>query len=168
MKEIKLNGGETVLVDDEDFPYLNQFHWRIYPLPLSKKLNYGYPGTNVMVGTRQRTLLLHRLVMGCRFGDGKMVDHKDGNTLDARKQNLRFCTPNQNSSNQRPGQKRTNKSSRFHGVCWQSKCKKWLAQIMDNRKQCYLGLFTNEEAAARAYDAAAKVRHGEFASLNFA
>jgi hypothetical protein len=45
--------------------------------------------------------------------------------------------------------------------------KKWQVQIKINHKSHYIGIFKDEEEAARAYDKAARELHGEFAALNF-
>jgi len=44
---------------------------------------------------------------------------------------------------------------------------KWEARIKVHRKRYYLGRFDNPIDAAKAYDAAARELHGEFAWLNF-
>ncbi len=54
-------------------------------------------------------------------------------------------------------------ASRFRGVQRNGGSKKWKAVCADQ----YLGLFTNEEDAARAYDTAALARWGRFARPNF-
>jgi hypothetical protein len=59
-------------------------------------------------------------------------------------------------------------SSQYRGVsCWQKKDNKWEVKIRYDGKQHNLGLFEDEEAAARAYDRAARAQHGERAKLNF-
>jgi hypothetical protein len=55
--------------------------------------------------------------------------------------------------------------SRYKGVSRNRE--KWQARIKVDGKQSHLGIFTDEEDAARAYDAAARELFGEFAYLNF-
>ena len=87
----------------------------------------------------------------------------NGNSLDNRRCNLRLCTNSQNQQNQTP----QGGSSEFKGVYWRKRDKKWCAGIGHNGKQYYLGLFANEIDAARAYDAAARERFGDFSRANF-
>jgi len=91
------------------------------------------------------------------------VDHIDHNGLNNRRSNLRLCTLAQNNRNMvsRTG------SSKYKGVCWHGGTKKWNAKIRLNRKCYHIGLFTDEIAAAKAYDKKAKELHGQFACLNF-
>ena len=49
-----------------------------------------------------------------------------------------------------PAQKK--KSSKFVGVTWNKNAGKWRSQIQVDKKNINLGLFTNEEDAARAYE----------------
>ena len=58
-------------------------------------------------------------------------------------------------------------TSQFKGVCLESQTKKWRAQIVLDGKTRRLGRFSNEIAAAQAYDEAARELFGEYAYLNF-
>lgn len=106
-------------------------------------------------GHRER---LHRFVLAAT--KGQIVDHVNGNGLDNRRCNLRFCTPAQNTQNTR----RKKSASGYRGV-WKSGSR-WRAVICVNRASIRLGYFATREAAALAYNAAAKHHHGEFATLN--
>lgn len=91
------------------------------------------------------------------------IDHINHNTLDNRRENLRACTNAQNAANQKLS--RSNRSG-FKGVCWCNRAKKWIAYLSKDKKFINLGLFTDPVLAAKAYDAAAIEKFGEFACTN--
>lgn len=93
-----------------------------------------------------------------------LYDHIDRNPFNNVTSNLRKCTVTQNIQNRVKWVK--NSSSKYKGVCWHKKCKKWSAQIGVKKAQVHLGLFETEEAAALAYNKAALEHFGEFAHLN--
>lgn len=105
---------------------------------------------------------LHRLLLADELAkpehDGKDVDHINRDKLDNRRVNLRIVSRSINQRNRmRSG------SSRFPGVSWYKSSKKWKATIVipsisgrGRGRSQYLGKFTNEKDAARAYRARAK------------
>jgi hypothetical protein len=106
--------------------------------------------------------MMHVVIMGRRG-----VDHKNGDGLDNRRENLRFATHEENARNSR---KQRTSGNRYKGVVPPRPTRGieyWQAQININRKQVRFGRFGTEEDAARAYDAKAKEVYGEFARLNF-
>lgn len=143
MKTIKLSKNKEVLVDDEDYVYLNQFKWNC---------NQGYA---------KRTISMHDVIMNNQ--SDLIVDHINGNPLDNRKQNLRLVTVSQNQMNNK---KRNNTSSIYKGVSWNKDHKKWKAYIMANKKYNHLGYFIREIDAAKAYNKAALTYFGEYARIN--
>ncbi|KAF6261340.1 hypothetical protein COO60DRAFT_1636923 [Scenedesmus sp. NREL 46B-D3] len=58
-------------------------------------------------------------------------------------------------------------TSKFRGVCWNKKNKRWQAAINSGGKYIYLGSFTGENDAARQFDRAAIKIRGKKAKLNF-
>lgn len=91
------------------------------------------------------------------------VDHRDGNPLNNRQDNLRECTHAQNQKNvPRP----SHNTSGFKGVYWCKQSQKWRARIAIDGKCKHLGLFITAEEAGAAYDAAAVANHGEYARTN--
>lgn len=64
------------------------------------------------------------------------------------------------------GKKRQNTSSRFKGVRWSKRDRKWLTTIRVRGKQYHLGLFVEEEDAAIVYNVALQLIAGEKAMLN--
>jgi hypothetical protein len=104
---------------------------------------------------------MHRMI--ARPRKGYIVDHIDHNGLNNRRSNLRVCTPRQHQANRGP----CGGSSRFVGVFFDERNRKWQAHIMAHGKHYYLGLFDDEVEAAKARDRKAYELHGEFAYLNF-
>lgn len=97
-----------------------------------------------------------------RWPEGQ-VDHRDTDQGNNRPNNLREATNQQNSFNRRSHKDST---SSFKGVS-RRPSGRWVAQIMRDGRQFYLGIFDSEQAAAQAYDVAAAQKFGDFARLNF-
>lgn len=104
---------------------------------------------------------LHRVIIGVE-DKAFAVDHRDGDTTNNRRDNLRVCTQQQNTFNS----KSRKSASGYKGVVWTPHCKKWSARITKDGKDIYLGLLLEIKDAALAYNVAAVKYFGEFARLN--
>ena len=133
-------------------------------LVLYWSLNNGYARATF----DYKTVYLHRLILsdmlGRRLVRGEEVDHINGDRLDCRRENLRLATKAQNCQN---SIKRTVGTSKYKGVCWHKGVEKWQVSIRINGELKYLGIYEDEEFAARVYDCAAHKYFGEFAGTNF-
>lgn len=112
----------------------------------------------------------HRVVFALYHGRWPRmeIDHINGCGVDNRPQNLREATSAQNKRNTLGKRNLSRKTSAFCGVSWNKRASKWAAKCRDEQgANKYLGYFTDEISAARAYDVAAREWHGEFARLNF-
>ena len=157
MKEIKLNQGYSTKVDDDDFEYLSQWKWCI-----QDKKNLYPRRTKRIGGGKVISFLMHRVIM--KITDRYViVDHKDHDTLNNQKVNLRVCSRSDNNSNVRSAK---GSISKYLGVTWNKPNKKWIAAITKNYRRIHIGCFQSEKQAALAYNERAKEIHGEFANLN--
>jgi len=155
MKTIPLTQGKAALVDNEDYDLLKEFKWFIdgrgYAVTTMKK-----EGKNVF-GVK-----MHRVVLKAK--EGELVDHKDGNKLNNKKENLRTCSFFENVVHR---EKTKNPcSSLYKGVYWNPLKLKWVACIKAGKKR-FSRIFSEEKNAALWYDEKAMEMHGDFAKTNF-
>ena len=111
---------------------------------------------------RKANVYVHRLILNPP--PDLLVDHVNGDGLDNRRTNIRVATRSQNNAN----------SNIFNPLGYRGVCLvpsgRFKATISDReraQKSRYIGTFDTPSEAARAYDAAALERFGEFARLNF-
>jgi hypothetical protein len=116
------------------------------------------------VGIKGKSYLSHRIAFLMYYKYlPKFIDHKDNNKLNIKIENLRPCTPSQNNMNKSFDNQ--NKSG-YKGVCFHKPMNKYKAYIKCNRKYIFLGYHKCKHEAARAYNLAARMYHGEFAYTN--
>ncbi len=131
------NGSEyVVVVDAEDFDRVTALTWGLDHRGYVTRSRRGEGG-----------MKLHRFVLGLNPGD-PMVDHRDGDKLNNRKENLRLSTPVENGANLAEVNNRG--KSRYRGVTWHASSGKWRAEARVNRKSVSLGLHATEEDALEA------------------
>lgn len=90
MAEIKLtNSNSVAVIDDADKGIVDKFKWRAVK---GRKTYYAASYIN------GKLVLMHRMILGIK-GRHNHVDHKNGNGLDNRRENIRPCTYSQNNIN---------------------------------------------------------------------
>ncbi len=144
------------LVEKADALLVSTYKW-----VACKITNTLYVLRKEKIGSRWKTIYMHRAILGLKKGE--IADHINGNGLDNRRSNLRKCTKMGNNKNVKA---RWGKS-KYKGVCWHKKTQKWQAGIKANYKYYYLGSYKSEIEAAKAHDRGATKHHKEFANLNF-
>jgi hypothetical protein len=154
--DVLLTDGQHVAgVDDEDVPPLLDHRWRA--IPGKRGTYYAICQVRHARNTPCNTYM-HVLILGV-----KNVDHRDHDGLNNHRYNLRVSTGTLNNANSR---KREGTSSRFKGVSWSKRRRKWRAVVQVEGRYKELGLFNEEAEAARSYDRAAVECFGEFACTN--
>src|SRR3989442_13096047 len=151
---IRLSNGKISLVDADKFLELNQWQWHLFGRYAGRKVRHG-PGL-------RQTIYLQNAIRNATSGCTN--DHINGYPLDNRLCNLRDATASQQAWNSAKTGSKT--SSRYKGVSWNRKMKKWQASICREYKLITLGFFETEELAATAYNQAAKELFGEYSRGN--
>lgn len=120
--------------------------------------SYTYDKTGYKrISYKGRTYTYHQLVAMAFLGHEpngmkNVIDHLDGNVLNNSVENLRVVSIRENANN-----RHHKKSSKYVGVNWHKRSKKWQSKIKYKGKQYTLGMFNDEEKASIAYQAAKKV-----------
>ena len=128
--------GNFCLIDTEDLDKVKPYCFH--------KNHYGYFKSTSLNSS------MHRLIMGAP--KGMVVDHINHDTLDNRKCNLRVCTQQENTRNKKA-----------KGVCYHKASNKYIAYIIIDQKQKYLGLFKELEDAIKVRKEAEQKYFGDFA-----
>ena len=153
MRIIPLSEELTTIVDDDEFHLLSSYQWSANQTESGHVYAVRWDGF--------KAVKMHREIMGAAHGDGLIVDHIDGNTLNNQKSNLRLCTQSENTQNSR---KQKTSTSKYKGA---QKCKDgWQASITKNGVKKYLGCYKTQIAAACVYNRSARILFGEFANVS--
>jgi hypothetical protein len=152
---IRTKRGDVAYVSEEDAD-LAQLCWYLNANGYFMRYVAGGGRANAKQTTLHETVLSR---MSSRPA-GCLGDHRNRDKADNRRENLRWATTLQSACNavRKPG------NTGFKGVHQLKRCPSRYEARVGGK---YLGLFDSAEAAARAYDAAARQRHGEYAQLNF-
>ena len=158
--------GKAIEFRAEGLPY-----WRTRP---SRKTRVGsIAGSLTRKGHRQiettingarRLISAHRLLWFMAHGTlPSQLDHRNRNPDDNRIENLRPANRSENGRN-----RKGTGTSKYLGVSWQNRNKRWVSTISVDGRNKYLGMHKTQLEAALAYDKACRdYEIGEFANLNF-
>ena len=149
------------------------------PHPMQKEVGTIYRPRAAIMGSNR--LQIYRKIWyngkWCRFsrvlwevfndkiGKNKVIDHINENSIDDRLDNYQEFSHRRNVA--KCVKYRGNASSEYTGVYWDKSAKKWRAQIYINGRQDYIGLFTDEREAAKAYDKRARKEDLPENEMNF-
>lgn len=133
--------GNTCVIDKEDIPKLSKYGcWY--------QDDKGY--------WRRKDLQMHRIIMGEK--EGFVIDHKDGNPSNNRKNNLRHCSAEQNACN-----KQVFKNNRYgYTGIRETKYGKWVSYIRIQGINIHLGTYLTKEDAYEARCYAENILFKEF------
>lgn len=147
--EIELTRGLVAVIDEADAPLVAAHSWYAHAGSSGFYAAYKTPAEGYVP--------MHRVILGTAKGDP--VDHRDGDTLNNRRSNLRPATSRLNARNRRPvGEVPFAGVTRVaHG---------YQALIHPDGLHIALGVYRTELEAAAVYNAAAIRIYGEFARLN--
>src|SRR5258706_7007996 len=154
--QIPLTRGYITIVDPIDAD-LAQYKWCRKPWKGGAYAHRNINGHMIMM----HRLILER-ILGRSLTPQELCDHKDGNSLNNQRCNLRLATKQQNVMN---SVKNSRNKSGYKGVCWHKSHQRWHAQIELDHHKIHIGYYRTSEEAYQAYCEAAIRYFGEFARI---
>ncbi len=163
-REIPLTKGQVAIVDADNYEWLRRYAWSAWWNKGTRSFYARRSGERV--NGRNRTVYMHREILGLRHGDIRQGDHVNpGETLRNTNDNLRIATHQENQYNRRRNRESI---SGYKGVYVDHKKKrnKYIAQITINGENVKLGCrSTAEKAHDELYAPKALRVHGKFTCL---
>jgi hypothetical protein len=153
--EIDLGRGHKAFVDAADAELVAGYSWR-WMKPSKHAQGVGYAQANITIERgKYAVVLLHRLITDAKKGD--VVDFRDKDGLNCRRENLRLCTRMDSAKNAKIRQQSKTgirnvmlqKDGRYRVAIWRDK-------VMHRRR------FATLEAAVAWADEMRPKLHGEF------
>lgn len=145
----------VALVSPEDYNNIKKYNWNMHVC----KLKNG--ARNYALGTVDgRLIKMHQVIMGKPPKEGLVIDHKNGDSLDNQRSNLRFVTRSANAQNKKKIiTERT--TSKFIGV--QKRNNKFIIE----QGGIEVGRFDDEIDAAKHYDKYVTLKYNGDCKTNF-
>lgn len=137
MRKIKLTQGKYALVDDADYEWLNQWKWQA----CKNSSGNWYAKSGLGKDGKEFQISMHRLILNCKKGDGKIIDHINHNGLNNMRKNIHLVSHRENCKNRRQKAKSI-KWDKYNGY--------WIAEI-------YLGSFRDKKEAEKIIKKAKKL-----------
>jgi len=158
--EMQLTQDQVCLFDVADMELVGQYQWFAHKKSGNSKKYYVHC-TLPPIDGKQKTLLLHRLLMGAT--DKKIqVDHMNGDSLNNCRGNLRLATNAQNICN-RPVPKHSGTGIKDIGL--RKDNNKYRLRIVVNGIRKTYGQFDTQEEAIIERNKLLPMLHGEFANI---
>ena len=152
-------GSHKVKIDQEDLARVRERKWRVTQGTTGRKRVV----TSVRGPQGVRSITLGKFLMNPPKGK-QVYPRRFNEGLDYRKSNLVVCTLRERQ--RLLPKKRTATSSRYRGVSFSSRDKKWRAAIEVDGRTINLGHFKSEAQAALVYNRAAREHFGKMAYQN--
>lgn len=110
----------------------------------------GYLKVELSVNGKKKTRRIHQMVAESFLnhkpcGMDLIVDHINNNRLDNRLSNIQLINCRENLTKDKRG------ASKYPGVHWHKRIKKWCSSIRINGRLKHLGYFDNEKEAYKSY-----------------
>lgn len=151
---VPLTRGFFTIIDAVDYVWIMQHKWHV---KFAEEERFYAARLN-----RGTEIALHRAILDLKTDNPKFGDHKNGNTLDNRRLNLREADFSQSSQNTKA---RKNRSG-YKGVTFYPELGLYRARVVLHGKQHDLGYYKSALAAHMAYQSKASELFGEYARFS--